>query len=196
MVFCSPSAASVLFRSSNKMQAAALRSSSKRILNWNNLTRGSTGSRHAAATSRSSPFSTLVLSEPLTADNVTPPQTQSAITAAQQLSDDGTISLLVVGPEAPNQIPAGVTKVLHAATSSSDTSNHHPTPETIANAIKDAVSATADYTYIVGTSTKFGSTGTFPYVYDVEGLCLFWTLISLIDAGDTVGPVWCWYVAS
>ena len=174
MVFCSPSAASVLFRSSNKMQAAALRSSSKRILNWNNLTRGSTGSRHAAAISRSSTFSTLVLSEPLTADNVTPPQTQSAITAAQQLSDDGIISLLVVGPEAPNQIPAGVTKVLHAATtSSSDTSNHHPTPETIANAIKDAVSATTDYTYIVGTSTKFGSTGTFPYVYDDEGSCLF-----------------------
>lgn len=90
----------------------------------------------------------MVLSDPLV-DGVTPPATQSCITAASQLGGDA-IELLVVGDTAPSKVPAGVAKVIHATAKS-------PVSETVAGTLQAAASKSS-YDYIVGTSSKFGST--------------------------------------
>jgi electron transfer flavoprotein alpha subunit len=97
--------------------------------------------------------STLVLSEPLTADAWIPPSTQSAVQAAMALAPDNDILLLVVGDLPPVKAPTGVSKIVHAKTA-----NSHATPETIAEAIQQAAKAADDLTHIVGASTKYGST--------------------------------------
>lgn len=97
--------------------------------------------------------STLVLSEPLTADAWIPPSTQSAVQAALALAPDNDILLLVVGDVPPVKAPTGVTKIVHAVTA-----NSHATAETVAAAIQQAAKAADDLTHVVGTSTKYGST--------------------------------------
>jgi electron transfer flavoprotein alpha subunit len=97
--------------------------------------------------------STLVLSEPLTADAWIPPSTQSAVQAAMALAPGNDIVLLVVGDLPPVKAPTGVTKIVHAITA-----NSHATAETIAAAIQQAAQAADDLTHIVGASTKYGST--------------------------------------
>ena len=92
--------------------------------------------------------STLVVSEPLLEDGATPPGTQSTVTAAQQLGQD--IDLLVVGDQAPTQIPEGVSKVYHVPIGDK-------LAETSATAIQ-AVATSKDCSIVVGTSSKFGST--------------------------------------
>jgi electron transfer flavoprotein alpha subunit len=96
--------------------------------------------------------STLVLSEPLTADAWIPPSTQSAVQAAMALAPDNDILLLVVGDVPPVKAPL-VTKIVHAVTA-----NSHATAETVAAAIQQAAQAADDLTHIVGASTKYGST--------------------------------------
>lgn len=90
--------------------------------------------------------STLVVSEPLVG-GVTPPGTQSSVTAATQLGQP--VELLVVGDEAPTKIPTGVQKVYHVAIGDK-------LPETVANAVQATVSS--DTTVVLGTSSKYGST--------------------------------------
>jgi len=100
--------------------------------------------------------STLLLSDPLTADAATPPSTQSAVQACQALAPSNDLTLLVVGHVAPTQAPVGVTKILHAATADS-----HASAETIAAAIQQvtADAATAgEYNYVIATTSKFGAT--------------------------------------
>lgn len=92
--------------------------------------------------------STLVLSDPLV-DGVTPAATQSCVSAAAKLGGDS-IELLVVGDSAPKQVPAGVAKVIHA-------NAEKPVSETIASTVK-AAAEKSSYDYVVGTSSKFGST--------------------------------------
>jgi electron transfer flavoprotein alpha subunit len=104
------------------------------------------------ATNNSRWASTLVLSEPLTADAWIPPSTQSAVQAALALAPSNDILLLVVGDAAPVKAPTGVTKIVHAITA-----NSHATAETVAAAIQQAAAAADDVTHIVGASTKFGS---------------------------------------
>mmetsp|Transcript_10798 Transcript_10798/g.26117 ORF Transcript_10798/g.26117 Transcript_10798/m.26117 type:complete len:330 (-) Transcript_10798:207-1196(-) len=91
--------------------------------------------------------STLVLSEPLDG-SVTPAQTQSTVTAAQSFGQD--IELLVVGKEAPTEIPEGVSKV-----------HHVPLDDKLAESVALAIESVAtanDCSVVLGTSTKFGST--------------------------------------
>jgi len=91
--------------------------------------------------------STLVVSEALK-DSAVPAATCAAVTAASQLGTDG-VHLLVVGPEAPTQIPVGVSKVLFANTSST-------VAETVA--ATTATAAAGDYSHVLACSTKAGST--------------------------------------
>ncbi|KAL3935201.1 MAG: hypothetical protein SGBAC_009232 [Bacillariaceae sp.] len=92
--------------------------------------------------------STLVLSEPLLQGGVTPAQTQSTVTAAQSFGQD--IELLVVGTEAPTEIPEGITKIHHVPLDDQ-------LAESVASAI-ETVATTNDCSVVLGTSTKFGST--------------------------------------
>lgn len=99
--------------------------------------------------------STLVLSEPLAGTSTAvPAATCAAVTAAQQLKTDA-VDLLVVGPTAPTRVPVGVGKVWHATTTAT-----HPTAESVALAVQQvaATEANTEYSHVVGTSTKFGST--------------------------------------
>ena len=59
--------------------------------------------------------STLILSDPLTADDDIPAATQSAVTAAKMLNSDS-VDILVVGEKAPKRTPEGVSKVFYAST--------------------------------------------------------------------------------
>lgn len=93
--------------------------------------------------------STLVLSEPLI-NGVVSPATQSTVTAAQQLSSDADISLLVVDESAPTQVPAGVSHVYHVACGDR-------LSETVAEAVK-VVAGKKDFGHIVAPNSKFGST--------------------------------------
>jgi len=104
--------------------------------------------RRLATTVSSRCASTLVVSEPLV-EGVTPPGTQSTVTAAAKLGQP--ISLLVVGESAPSKIPVGVTKIYHVK-------NGDKLSESVASAIEAAVQASGDTTVVVGTSSKFGST--------------------------------------
>jgi electron transfer flavoprotein alpha subunit len=92
--------------------------------------------------------STLVVSDPLV-DTATPPGTQAAVSAAQQLHD-GPISLLIVSKEAPTKIPAGVSQVLHVACGDQ-------LSETVASAMKQAQDK-HQFTHILAPQSKFGST--------------------------------------
>ncbi|CAJ1951670.1 unnamed protein product [Cylindrotheca closterium] len=91
--------------------------------------------------------STLVLSEPLN-ESITPAQTQSTVTAARSFGQD--IELLVVGNDAPTEIPEGVTKVYHVALGDR-------LAESVALAIESVATAN-DCSVVLGASTKFGST--------------------------------------
>lgn len=91
--------------------------------------------------------STLVLSEPLDG-TVTPGQTQSTVTAAQAFGQD--VELLVVGKEAPTEIPEGVSKVHHVPL-------EDKLAESVALACHEIANAN-DCNVVLGTSTKFGST--------------------------------------
>jgi hypothetical protein len=102
--------------------------------------------RFSAASSRWA--STLVVSEPLTESGATPPGTQSSVTAAAQLGQD--VDLLVVGDQAPSQVPAGVSNVYHVAIGDR-------LAESVAAAIQ-AVATSKDCSIVLGTSSKFGST--------------------------------------
>jgi electron transfer flavoprotein alpha subunit len=97
--------------------------------------------------------STLVLSEPLDADGITPAGTQSTVTAATKLSssggDDTTINLLVVGSIVPTKIPMGISKVFHVPIDDK-------LSETVANSIIEIIDD--DYNVVIGTASKFGST--------------------------------------
>jgi len=122
--------------------------------------------------------STLVLSDPLTADGETPAATLSAVTAATQLNDSSEpIELLVVGTVAPTKIPAGISKVYHAKTSQQDT-----TAETIASTLHSTVTA-GSYDYVVGTSTKFGAT-VIPRAAALLGASPITDIIQVISAGE------------
>ena len=81
--------------------------------------------------------------------------TCQAVTAAAQLGNDK-ITLLVVSGASntpPTQVPAGTTKLLHAAMSEAVV-----VPESVAAAVFAAVQADSDITHVVSTSSKFGST--------------------------------------
>ena len=102
--------------------------------------------------------STLVISEPLGADGITPAGTQSTVTAATKLSssssgggdgDTTTINLLVVGSIVPTKIPMGISKVFHVPIDDK-------LSETVANSIIEIIDD--DYNVVIGTASKFGST--------------------------------------
>ena len=95
--------------------------------------------------------STLVISEPLEADGSTPAGTQSTVTAAARLGGGNDIHLLVVGGTAPSKIPAGVSKVFHAAIDDK-------LSETVASAVLEVAGADKECSVVVGTQSKFGST--------------------------------------
>jgi electron transfer flavoprotein alpha subunit len=100
--------------------------------------------------------STLVISEPLLEGGITPAGTQSAVTAAQKLGNTS-IDLLVVGGQAPTQIPDGVAKVYHVTGNGIDSDDQkRVVGETVAAAIQ-AVATSKDCNIVVGTSSKFGS---------------------------------------
>lgn len=92
--------------------------------------------------------STLVVSEPLDDTASTPGQTRSTVTAATKFGQP--VHLLVVGDEAPKQVPAGVNKVYHVPIGDR-------LAESTANAIQ-AVAEANDINIVLGTSTKYGST--------------------------------------
>jgi len=95
--------------------------------------------------------STLVVSEPLTANGSISPSTQSTVTAATELANGDGISLLLCGGDVPSQIPEGVTDILHVPGEAVRLS------ETVASAIQVA-SSTKDFDYIIASASKFGST--------------------------------------
>lgn len=113
------------------------------------LSRVRTISRLATAIRQTSRWaSTLVVSEPLNDGTVTPGQTQSTVTAAQAFGQD--VELLVVGSEAPTEIPEGVAKV-----------HFVPLPDKLAESVALSIEQVAnanDCNIVLGTSTKFGST--------------------------------------
>ncbi|GKY97056.1 hypothetical protein MPSEU_000664200 [Mayamaea pseudoterrestris] len=128
------------------------------------LSRISSRSRLAWAAARTAPaynassmlhcqhrsMATLILADPLSANQIPSGATCSAVSAAQQFKDPD-IYLLVVG-EAPAQIPQGVTKMIHASSSSA-----HPTAETIASTTAQVAQSDSNVRRILGTSTKFGA---------------------------------------
>ena len=101
--------------------------------------------------------STLVISEPLGVDGITPAGTQSTVTAATKLSssssggdgDTTTINLLVVGSIVPTKIPMGISKVFHVPIDDK-------LSETVANSVIEIIDD--DYNVVIGTASKFGST--------------------------------------
>jgi electron transfer flavoprotein alpha subunit len=95
---------------------------------------------------------TLVLAEGSSISSVT----CQAVTAATQLKNDQITLLVVSGSTsnaAPSQVPAGTTKLLHAALSQAVV-----VPESAASAVYAAVQADPNITHVVSTSSKFGST--------------------------------------
>ena len=70
------------------------------------------------------------------------------MTAAQQLGQP--VDLLVVGSDAPQQVPDGLGRVFHVPIGDR-------LAETVASAIQ-SVATSNDCNVVVGTSTKFGST--------------------------------------
>jgi hypothetical protein len=120
--------------------------------------------------------STLVLSDPLTADGAIPPATQSAVTAASQLGGDS-IELLVVGESAPSKIPAGVSKVYHATAAK-------PVAETVASTLQAAASNNS-YDYVMGTSSKFGAT-VVPRAAALLGASPITDIIEIVGPGTTL----------
>ncbi|CAB9503379.1 flavoprotein subunit alpha, mitochondrial [Seminavis robusta] len=126
--------------------------------------------------------STLVLSDPLTADGAAPPATQSAVTAAAQLGGDA-IELLVVGDTPPSQVPVGVAKVYHASTASNAVS------ETIAATLQSVVENKGSYDYVVGTSSKFGST-VIPRAAALLGVSPVTDIIQVIESDTYVRPMY------
>jgi len=92
--------------------------------------------------------STLVISEPLDPDGITPVATQSAVTAAAKLNNGNDINLLVVGGTSPTKVPNGLSKVYHC-------SIDDKLSETVASAVAETVDD--DCNVVVGTSSKFGS---------------------------------------
>lgn len=120
--------------------------------------------------------STLILCDPLTHGEA-PAATQSAVTAAAQLGSDNSIALLVVGESAPTKVPAGVTKVYHAAASSA-------VAETIASTLQSTTSA-SQYDFVVGTSSKFGST-VIPRAAALLGVSPVTDIIEILEPGK------CW----
>jgi electron transfer flavoprotein alpha subunit len=117
--------------------------------------------------------STLVVSEPLLEGAVPPPGTQAAVTAAQQLGNSS-IDLLVVGDQAPSQIPAGVAKVLHANIADN-------LGESVANAIQSAQEKNS-YSHIVGTASKFGSNA-IPRAAAILDVAPVTDIIEIVEAG-------------
>jgi electron transfer flavoprotein alpha subunit len=91
----------------------------------------------------------LVVSDPLTDLGACPAGTQATVTAAGQMGQDR-IELLVVGDQAPTQIPAGVSKVYHVPIGDR-------LAETVAAAIH-SVTSNNDVSVVMGTSSKFGNT--------------------------------------
>ena len=92
--------------------------------------------------------STLVISEPLDEDGITPVATQSAVTAATKLNNGNDINLLVVGGTSPRKVPLGLSKVYYVP-------NNDKLSETVASAVAETVDN--DCNVVVGTSSKFGS---------------------------------------
>jgi electron transfer flavoprotein alpha subunit len=121
--------------------------------------------------------STLILSDPLTADGAAPPATQSAVSAAVQLDANNTIELLVVGATTPTQVPAGVSKVYHASAT-------QPIAETVASTLASVVNNhNHKYDYVVGTSSKFGAT-VIPRVAALLGVSPVTDIIQVLQSGE------------
>jgi electron transfer flavoprotein alpha subunit len=89
------------------------------------------------------------------------------VTAAKSLKKEGeAIHLVVFGPNPPSRVPEGVTKVVHYTTTSSPASANNATSEALASAIASAAQHALSSggkdddppTFVVGNSTKFGST--------------------------------------
>jgi electron transfer flavoprotein alpha subunit len=105
--------------------------------------------------------STLVISEPLDIDGITPAGTQSTVTAAIKLNSSGssgndTINLLVVGSIVPTKIPMGISKVFHVPIDDK-------LSETVAKSVIEIIDGGGDddnndCTVVIGTASKFGST--------------------------------------
>lgn len=106
--------------------------------------------------------STLVISEPLDIDGITPAGTQSTVTAAVKLNSSGnssgndTINLLVVGSIVPTKIPMGISKVFHVPIDDK-------LSETVAKSVIEIIDGGGDddnndCTVVIGTASKFGST--------------------------------------
>lgn len=114
--------------------------------------------------------STLVISDPLNG-SVTPPSTQSAVTAAKALGND--VELLT--NTLPTEIPEGVSKVYYGS---------FPNVETMARAIE---SLKPDV--VVGTSTKFGST-VIPYAAGLLDASPITDIIAIESEGTCLnGPL-------
>jgi len=141
----------------------------------------STARRSLVAASTCGRFaSTLVVSEPLLEGAVPPPGTQAAVTAAQQLGNSS-IDLLVVGDQAPSQIPAGVAKVLHANIADN-------LGESVANAIQSAQEKNS-YSHIVGTASKFGSNA-IPRAAAILDVAPVTDIIEIVEADTYVRPMY------
>lgn len=117
--------------------------------------------------------STLIVADP---GHVAP--SCAAVTAVQQLNADDTIDLVLVGTEAPRQVPTGITTVLFYKSLTT------PTAETVAACIADA--AAAGYDRVVGTSTKFGST-VIPRVAALLQASPVTDITAVIDAATEIG---------
>jgi len=124
--------------------------------------------------------STLVLSDPLTPEGETPPATQSAVTAAQKLGADS-IELLVVSETAPTKVPAGVSKVYHAAAT-------RALAETIASTLQ-STSSKNSYDFVVGTSSKFGST-VIPRAAALLGVSPVTDIVDILEPDTYVRPMY------
>jgi electron transfer flavoprotein alpha subunit len=115
------------------------------------------GARPVVATRRWA--TTFILSEPL-ANNAIPPATLAAVTAAQQLSPNNSITLLIGAASAdaptPTTIPQGVQSVQRLVPNT--TAAAALTPEVLADMVVQTIQQQTDTSLLVGTSTKFGST--------------------------------------
>jgi electron transfer flavoprotein alpha subunit len=94
--------------------------------------------------------STLVIADPLV-NGVVSPATCSTVTAAQKVGGDD-ITLLVVSPSPPTQVPMGISHIYHVACGDQLT-------ETVADAVQTVVNgAGKEFGHIMAPASKFGAT--------------------------------------
>lgn len=142
----------------------------------------------AATSSVASRFgSTLVVSEPLLDDAVVPQATQACVTAARQLDASNDLSLLVVGPTLPTQVPEGITNIYHAPTA-----QNNAVSETVASAIQETIQNDGDWEFVVGASSKFGST-VMPRAAALLQVSPVTDVTEIVEKGTSIACILAWF---